>query len=85
MITQEQFFPINQLNDAVRQKNKLYVNDLFPKRAMIRAGDLQLMVVSRDNASNLVTLKLAGIFLQPKEDPKEPSKIIQLNNPIIKP
>ncbi len=83
MITTEQFFPITQLSDVVRKKNNLYVSKLFPKRAMIRAGDLQLMVVSRDEAQNLVTMKLAGIFLQPKEDPKEPSKIITLNNPII--
>ncbi len=85
MITTEQFFPINQLADTVRQKNSLYVSRLFPKRSMIRAGDLQLCVISRNETENLVTLKLVGIFLQPKEDPKEPSKIIQLNNPIIEP
>ncbi len=83
MITQEQFFPINQLADTVRAKNGLYVSKLFPKRAMIRAGDLQLMVVSRDERENLVTMKLVGIFLQPKEDEKEPSKIITLSNPLF--
>ncbi len=85
MITVEQFFPITQLSAVVRQEHNLYVSKLFPKRAMIRAGDLQLMVVSRDECKNMVTLKLVGIFLQPKEEPKEPSKIITLDTDIIKP
>lgn len=83
----ERLFKIEELPNDTRIRNSLYPSLLFPANAVIRAGDLQLKVLSVNDKKDTVTLSLIGVFVKPmKDDPKE-EKIILVPQkpPIIKP
>ena len=83
----ERFFKISELPNETRIRNSIYPSLLFPANAVIRAGDLQLQVLSVNDKKDTVTLSLIGVFVRPlKEDPKEePIIIVPEKPPIIKP
>jgi len=62
----EKYFEIESLPNDTRIRNNLYPSQLFKIGSLIRAGDLQLAVVSNNDKKDTVTLQLVGIFLLPK-------------------
>ena len=83
----ERFFKTEELPNATRIRNNIYPSLLFPSNAKIRAGDLELQVISVNDRRDTVTLKLTGIFVKPvKENPSEEKVILVPQKPkIIKP
>ena len=64
----EKHFNISAVPDDTRIRQKLYPSHLFPVGSKIRAGDLELEVVSTNDKKDGISLKLVGVFLQPKDD-----------------
>ncbi len=64
----EKYFPLESLPAAAIDRGNLHVETLFTPGLLIRAGDLQLQVVSANNKKSQATFRLIGVFLQPKSD-----------------
>lgn len=62
----EKLFPIDSIPNETRIRNNIYPSLMFKVDAVIRAGDLQLKVVSVNDKKDTVTLSLDGVFLMPK-------------------
>lgn len=65
----EKHFNLDQISNGARIEHNIYPSLLFPAGALIRAGDLELKVLSVNDKKDTVTFQLVGVFLQPKGDP----------------
>jgi hypothetical protein len=82
-MTTERFFKLEELPPDTRIRNNIFPSLLFPANAPIRAGDLQLQVLSVNDRKDTVTLKLLGVFVKPKTDKDENVETVEDNKPII--
>jgi len=64
----EKHFRIEQLTNDTRIRHNIYPSLMFPPNAKIRAGDLELQVISTNDKKDTITFQLVGVFLQPKDD-----------------
>jgi len=64
----EKHFALDQISNSARIEHNIYPSLLFPPAALIRAGDLELKVLSVNDKKDTVTFQLVGVFLQPKEE-----------------
>jgi hypothetical protein len=91
----EKYFPLKDIATEARATHNLFASLQFPANALIRAGDLQLQVMSVNDSKDTVTLKLIGVFLKPRTDeddasvdviePKPEPIILTPNRRIVKP
>lgn len=79
----ERFFKLEELPNDTRIRNSIYPSLLFPANAVIRAGDLQIQVLSVNDKKDTVTFKLVGIFLKPKTEADKNVETIEDNKPAI--
>ena len=86
MTDNKKLFPIESIPDSVRVEQSIFPSMLFPPGATIRAGDLQLTIVSANDKKDTVTVKLTGVYLEPLQ-PEEPTNgiILTPNKRIITP
>jgi hypothetical protein len=67
----EKHFRIEKLTNFTRIRHKIYPSLMFPPNARIRAGDLELKVISTNDKKDTITFQLVGVFLQPKDEPEK--------------
>lgn len=79
----EKFFKLEDLPPDTRIRNNIFPSLLFPANATIRAGDLQLQVLSVNDKRDTVTLKILGVFVKPKTDKDENVETVEDNKPVI--
>lgn len=79
----ERFFTLEELPPDTRIRNNIFPSLLFPANAEIRAGDLQLQVVSVNDKKDTVTLKVLGVFVKPKTEKDENVETVEDNKPVI--
>lgn len=72
----KKLIPLENYSPETRMRSNLYPSMLFQPNSQVRAGDLQLQVVSTNDKKDCVTLKLVGTWLEPKEPPKSPPMLI---------
>jgi hypothetical protein len=82
-MNQERFFTLNELPPDTRIRNNIFPSLLFPANATIRAGDLQLQVISVNDKKDTVTLKILGVFVKPKTEKDENVETVEDNKPVI--
>lgn len=82
-MTTERFFKLEDLPPDTRIRNNIFPSLLFPASAPIRAGDLQMKVLSVNDKRNTVTFELVGLYLKPLEEGGNGQEPIQENPPPI--